>query len=154
MLESGAGDALTRLPQRLGNLVELLTTLDQRVLNALDALENMQRSVAAFDPVGQQADVMMADVQRRIEAFDRRLNRDLDEIKATVLAKLGELDLTTMDGRLNRLEASIHNIERATVSLDQAFEGGLEMLPDFMTRKLKGEGKKKAPDPGAGPVKR
>ncbi|HJR45174.1 MAG TPA: hypothetical protein VJ927_06170 [Actinomycetota bacterium] len=154
MLESGAGDALTRLPQRLGNLVELLTTLDTRVLSALDALENMQRSVAAFDPVGKQADVMMADAQRRIEAFDRRLNKDLDEIKELVMAKLGDLDLTGLDSRLDRLEASIQNIERATVSLDRSFEGGLELLPDFMTRKMKGEGKKKAPDPGTGPVKR
>lgn len=154
MLESGAGDALTRLPQRIGNLVELLATLDTRVLNALDALEDMQRSVAAFDPVGRRADVMMADTQRRIAAFDERLNRDLDEIKATILTKLGELDLTTIDSRLDRLESSIQNIERATVSLDQAFEGGLEMLPDFMTRKMKAEGKRAAPDPDAGPVKR
>jgi hypothetical protein len=92
-------------------------------------------------------------VQKRIARFDERLNKDLDEIKAKIMLELD--GISDLGPRFDRLEEAVLNIERATVNLDQAFEGGLEMLPDFMSRRLKGEGKKKAPepiDPGTGPT--
>lgn len=141
----GLGAALARLPERLAGLIELVTTLDTRVLSALDGLEEMRGTVAGFEGLGASGDRLVADLQRRIEKTDERINRDLDELKAVVLEKLGELDLRDVGARLESLEASIHNIERATVSLDQAVEGGVEMLPDFMTRRIKSEGKKAAP---------
>lgn len=149
MADDGAGvaDPLLRLPSRIGNVVELLTTLDTRLLNALDALENMQRSVSAFDPVSADADRLVEDTQRRLAALDDRLNRDLDELKGAILAKLAELDLAGFGERFDRIETAVFNIERATLSLDQSFEGALELLPDFMTRKLKAEGKRVAPQP-------
>jgi hypothetical protein len=141
----GPLDSIARLPQRIASLVELVTNLDQRVIAALDSIEAMQRSVGTFEPVAGEADELIADLRRRIAATDARVNRDMDEIKGVLLAKLGELDLGELSSRIDRLEKAILNIEQATVNLDKAFEGGLELLPDFMTRKLKGEGRKKAP---------
>lgn len=152
---AGVADPLLRLPQRIGNVVELLTTLDTRLLNALDALDNMQRSVSAFDPVSEQADTLVADTQRRLAALDDRLNRDLDELKAAILGKLDELDVTSFGARFDRLESAVFNIESATLSLNQSFEGALELLPDFMTKNMKTDGNKVAPQPtgdGRGPV--
>lgn len=149
MADDGAGvaDPLLRLPQRIGNVVELLTTLDTRLLNALDALDNMQKSVSAFDPVSADADRLVSDTQQRLAALDARLTRDLDELKAAILAKLAELDLVSFGSRFDRIETAIFNIERATLSLDQSFEGALELLPDFMTKKMKTDGKRVAPQP-------
>lgn len=139
---AGVGDPSLRLPERISNVVGLLTTLDTRLLNALDALDNMQRSVSAFDPVSADADRLVVDTQQRLAALDERLNRDLDQLKAAILAKLGEIDLTSFGSRLDRLETAIFNIERATLSLDRSFEGALELLPDFMTKKMNTEATK------------
>lgn len=143
----GIADSLTRLPQRVGSMIELLTTLDQRIIAALDSLEQMRTSVGQFDGVGDSSDELVRDVQARIEKFDERLNRDLDELHAALMAKLAEVDVAGFNSRLDRLEEAVLNIERATISLDRAFEGTLEMLPDFVTKRLKGEGKKEAPAP-------
>ena len=149
MAEEGSGlaDSLTRLPQRVGSLIELMTTLDQRILQALDSLEEMRGSVSRVDAVGESGDDLVRDVRRRIATLDERLHRDMDEVHATLMAKLEELDPAGFNERLDRLEQAIYNIERATVSLDRAFEGGLEMLPDFLTKRMKVEGKKEAPAP-------
>lgn len=144
----GLAGVLGRVPERVATLVELLTTLDRRLLSALDGLEEMRTTVAGFESVGAEGDRLVADLRRRIAATDDRINRDLDEIKAVVLAKLDEVDVAGLGPRLDRLEEAVFNIERATVSLDQAVEGGVELLPDFLSRKVKREGKKAAPDPG------
>ena len=144
---SGIADSLTRLPQRVATLLELLTSLDQRIIQALDSLEEMRTSVGTFEGVGATGDELVRDVQVRIERFDERLNRDLDEIREALMAKLAEVDVAGFNDRLDRLEQAVFNIERATISLDRAFEGTLEMLPDFITKRLKGEGKEEAPAP-------
>jgi chromosome segregation ATPase len=139
---SGLTASLANLPQRIASLLELLTSLDTRVIAALDSIDQMTTTVTALDPVAERADEMADDIHRRLVALDERLNRDLDELKVDIKAKLADLDLTGMNDRLDRLEGSISNIERATVNLDQAFEGGMELLPDFVTKRMKGEGKK------------
>lgn len=144
---AGIADGLTKLPQRVGSLIELLTTLDQRVLQALDSLEQMSSSVSRFDGVGDSSDELVRDLQQRMAKLDERLNKDLDELHATLMAKIADVDIAGFNDRLDRLEQAVFNIERATISLDRAFEGGLEMLPDFLTKRLKGEGKKEAPAP-------
>jgi hypothetical protein len=151
---AGLGGALARVPERIATLVELVTTLDRRLLSALDGLEEMRTTVAGFEGVGDEGDQLVADLRERVARTDERINRDLDELKAAALAKLGEIDLAGLGPRIDRLEEAILNIERATVSLDQAFEGGLEMLPDFLTKRVKKEGKKVAPsaDPETGPA--
>ena len=144
---AGIADGLTKLPQRMGSLIELLTTLDQRVIQALDSVEKMSSSVARFEGVGDGGDELVRDLQERLVKLDERLNRDLDDLNAAVMEKLADVDLTGFNDRLGRLEEAVFNIERATISLDRAFEGTLEMLPDFMTKRLKGEGKEEAPAP-------
>ena len=144
---SGLTDSLTRLPQRIAGLIELLTTLDTRIVTALDSLEEMRTSVSRFDAVGEQGDRLVADLESRMAALDEKLNRDMDDLKAAVLAKLGELDLDSFGPRFDRLERALINVERATVNLDRNVEGALELLPDFMTRKAKREGRKKAAPP-------
>ena len=146
---AGEGDgiaaSLTKLPERIAALVELLTTLDLRVRAALDGLEEMRTTVTGFESLGTEGDRLAADLRNRIETTDARINRDLDDLKAALLAKIGEIDLTDIGPRFQRIEEAILNIEIATVSLDQAFEGGLEMLPNFLTRRVKAEGQKAAP---------
>lgn len=129
---AGLTDSLTRLPQRVASLVELLATLDQRIIQALDSLEQMRTSVSTFDDIGDSGDELMRDVQRRMAAFDERINRDLDELRA----KLADVDVASFEGRLERLEGSIQNIERATVNLDRTVQGVVEALPDFMTKRV------------------
>ena len=143
----GLADGLTKLPQRVASVVELLTTLDQRILQALDSLEQMSSSVSMFDEVGDSGDQLVRDLQQRMAKLDDRLHRDLDELNVLLKAKLADVDITGFDDRLDRLEQAIYNIERATVSLDRSFEGGLELLPDFLTKRMKAEGKKEAPAP-------
>ena len=151
---AGLGDSLARLPQRVGSLIELLTTLDTRVLGALDALDNMQRSVTAFDPVSEEADQLVADARLRLASLDDRLRKDMDELKAALLAKLDELDVTSLGPRLDRLERAVFNIEKATIGMNRTLEGSVEALPGFMTRKIKEDGRRKSPDPaGEGPTR-
>ena len=143
----GLAEGLTKLPQRVASVVELLTTLDQRILQALDSLEQMSSSVSRFDEVGDSGDELVRDIRQRMARFDERLHRDLDELNVLLKAKLADVDVSGINDRLDRLEEAIYNIERATVSLDRSFEGGLELLPDFLTKRIKTEGKKEAPAP-------
>jgi predicted RecB family endonuclease len=143
----GLGDSLARLPQRIASLLELLTTLDQRIITALDSVEDMRRSIAPLEGVGQSGDELVADIRATSARLEERVNRDLDELKTILLAKLGELDLGELSGRIDRLESAVLNIEKATVHLDQAFQGGLEILPDFVSKRLRSEGRKAGPSP-------
>ena len=152
MAADGVGGSLARVPERIATLVELVTTLDRRLLSALDGLEEMRTTIAGFEDVGSSGDELIADLKERVARTDERINRDMDELKAALLAKIGEVDVGGLGPRLDRLEAAIMNIERATVSLDQAFEGGLEMLPDFLSKRVKKEGKKVAPNPSEDPA--
>ena len=143
--------------ERLTGLVELITTLDRRVIGALDSLDKMeesmgtledmqrslgsldemQRSISTLDELRGASGDLVADLKARIAATDERLNRDLDEVKAAILAKIGELDLAGLGPRLDRLEKALLNVERATVNLDHSVEGALEALPGFAQRRVK-----------------
>ncbi|HET7481731.1 MAG TPA: hypothetical protein VFK89_02605 [Actinomycetota bacterium] len=114
--DAGFGDSIARIPQRIASLLELLTTLDQRVLAALDGLEEMRGSMSTLDA---------------------RLSSDLDEMRTSVRAKLDEVDVAALEKRLARLEQAIFNIEAATINLDRNFSGALESLPDFLTKRMK-----------------
>lgn len=144
--------------ERVGGIVELLTTLDQKILRALDSLEEMQGRIAGFDQVGVDGRELVADLKARFAALDERINRDLDDLKAALLEKIGDIDVSGLDPRLARMEEALFNIERATINLDKAFEGSLEMLPSFLSRRLQGEKKTapptdESPDPAAGPTR-
>jgi chromosome segregation ATPase len=138
-------DALTRLPARLMALVELLTSLDTRVASTLDAIDEMRTSVTAFDPAREDVEALVADLRTRVARAEERINADLDDLKAAILDKLGEIDLTGLGPRFDRLEEAVFNIERATINMDRTLEGGVGLLPDFLTRKVRAEGKREAP---------
>jgi hypothetical protein len=134
-VDTDSGKPFSKVTDRVGNLVELLTTLDKRILATLDSLEEMRSAVGALDSLSTGGEGLVADARRRIARFDERFNSDLDEIKAELLARLGEMD--GLADRFDRLESSLRNIEHATVHLDQTMAGMVESLPDFMSRRIK-----------------
>jgi predicted RecB family endonuclease len=127
---------------RITNLIELITTLDKRLIEALDSMRAMEEHMDRLGTVGNSGDELVADLRRRVATTDDRVNRDLDELKATVEAKLAEVDLAAYDGRFEKLERSIQNIERATVNLDRMVEGAMSILPDRLEKKVRQEGAK------------
>jgi hypothetical protein len=133
---------------RIAGMVELMTSLDTKILAALESLDQIRTTMSGFQELGAEGDVLIADIRSKIqkldarmEALDGRINRDLDDLKAALLAKIEGLDTEGIGDRFDRLERSIMNIERATMNLDQAFEGTMDLLPNFMTKKIKEEGK-------------
>ncbi len=129
---------------RLAAAVEFLTTLDRRLVTAFEALEEMRRQLQDLGTLGARGDDLIADVRRRIEVFDRRAHADLDELKAALLDKLDQVDVKTIEARLDRIETTMGNIETATVHLNKTMAGSVEALPTWMTRKIKAEGEKVA----------
>lgn len=144
--------------ERLGNLVELITTLDVRVTNALEGLEEMRTSVTGLDPVRDDAELMMADLKERLDVWDRRLDDDLrelktlaveklnglDELKALAMEKLASLDLNQIDARFEAMQRSLTNVEKSTSELNQVFQGSVEALPNFMTKRVVQERRKRS----------
>lgn len=128
--------------ERITNLIELITTLDKRLIEALDSMRAMEEHMDRLGTVGTSGDELVADLRRRVAATDDRVNRDLDDLKAQVEAKLADIDLTGYDARLEKLERAILNIERATVNLDRMVEGAMSILPDRLERKVRKEGAK------------
>jgi hypothetical protein len=141
--------SLAAVPQRIGALVDLLTSLDTRIIAALDGLEEMRATMGTVDELTADADHLVSDIQERIARFDARLDRDLNEIKETIVAKLGEIDVAGIGSRFERLEEAVFNIERATLNLDRIMEGALESMPDFVAKRVRAEGVKKTPRPAA-----
>jgi hypothetical protein len=131
---------------RLANLVELVTTLDVRVTNALEGLEEMRTSVTGLDPVREDVTELMADLRTRLDAWDERLNRDLDDIKNLAMEKLRDVDLNELNARFERMEASMRNVERSTTNMDHALSGSMDALPDFLSRRIKNEAAKRKTD--------
>ena len=143
---------------RLGNLVELLTTLDVRVTNALEGLEEMRTSVTGLDPVRDDAQLMMADLKQRLDVWDRRLGDDLaelkalaieklnglDELKALAMEKLGSLEVNDVGDRFDRMERALLSVERETKALNSVLQGSVEALPNFMSKRVKQDARKKA----------
>ena len=133
-MDPSSSSPLSKVTDRVGNLVELLTTLDKRILATLDSLEEMRSAVGSLSDGGED---LVADIRRRMDSFDERINADMDEIKTELLARLGEMD--GLGDRFDRLELSLSNIEKATVHLDQTMSGMVESLPDFLSRRIKPE---------------
>ena len=110
-------DSITSLPQRLAALVELVATLDLRVRGALEGLEEMRRSVA---PLAEGLEEMRLSVAPLSDVMTK-----------------SDAVFDDVNSRLDRLEASIANIERATVHLDETFQSSLEALPDFVSKRIR-----------------
>jgi hypothetical protein len=58
-------------------------------------------------------------------------------VKQAVLAKLDAVDVDGLRGRVDGLETSIHNIERAVTRVDSLIEGVVDTVPEFITRRVR-----------------
>jgi paraquat-inducible protein B len=115
----------------------LVTTLDRRMLDAFDTLDRLGETTEALDSLADDGGDLMADLRARLDRWDARINADLDELKAVLLAKLGEIDVGSVNERLNTLESSLANIETAVTRMDAVVEGTVEAAPGFVTRRVK-----------------
>lgn len=137
--DAGAGPL-----DRLASLLDFLSSLDQKLPAAFESLEAMRRELDELGRLRPAAEDLVADVRRRLEAFDRRAQADLEELKAALLDKLDQVDVKMLEARLDRIETTMGNIETATVNLNKTMAGSVEALPAWMTRKIKAEGEKVA----------
>lgn len=152
--------------ERLANLVDLITTLDVRVTNALEGLEEMRTSVTGLDPVRDDVELLISDLKQRLDHWDDRLDRDLDElkrvaieklrgvddVKAAIMAKIEDVDLNDVNARLDRMETALLNVERATVNLNNIVQGGMEALPDFVSKRVQRDARKHSTAPPVEPL--
>jgi hypothetical protein len=131
------GDGTRSVGERLGDIGRLVTTLDRRVLQAFDTLDRLGESTATLDGLADDGADLLTDLRARLDSWDRRLSADVDELKSVLLAKLGELDVDSVDERLSALESAIANIETAVMRMAAVLEGTVEAAPDFLTRRVK-----------------
>ncbi|MFN2525923.1 MAG: hypothetical protein ABR505_06625 [Actinomycetota bacterium] len=136
------GDSSASPIDRLASALGFFASLDRRLASAFESLEEMRRQLRDLGSLGARGDDLMTDVQRRIETFDRRAHSDLDQLKAALLEKLDQVDVKGFEARLDRIEVTMSNIEKATVSLNTTMSASVEALPGFMTRKIKAEGQR------------
>ena len=122
---------------RVANFGRLLSTFDRRLLDAFDTLDQLGETTRGLDLLSGDGSDLVADVRERIDRWDARLDADLREVKAALLAKIGEIDVGSLNGRLTALESSLRNIEIAVTQLDTVVEGTVEAAPDFVTRRVK-----------------
>jgi hypothetical protein len=139
-LLSGALDRVTAL-------TDLLTSLDKKVIETLDSVQDMRSTLEGFQGVSGDAEALVADLRAKIDKVDARLDRDIDDIKAVLIEKLQGLDLNSLGPRFDRIETAILNIERATMNLETAMEAGLEAMPDFVSKRVREEMSKRGSAP-------
>src|SRR5207302_10794821 len=80
---------------------------------------------------------LVEDLRSRLNRLETRLHADLDEIKEALLAKIGDLDVKSLGGRIDSLEVSVQNIERAVTHVDGVMEGLVETAPGFISRRVR-----------------
>ena len=121
------------LLQRMSALVELLTTLDQRLVQTFEAMERISAASEGVDRVAADGSDLVADLRSRIERLDERLHADLDEIKDALMAKIGELDLSGLDST----QRAVHHIDRSITRVESLLEGVVASAPEFMKRRVR-----------------
>lgn len=72
----------------------------------------------------------------------RTLVDKVEDITDFVTTRMDGADLDELVTRVQRVEEAIINTEVATINLDKAFEGSVESLPGFLTRRARREGTK------------
>ena len=121
------------LLQRVSALVELLTTLDQRLVKTFDAMERIAASSESVDSLATDGSDLVADIRSRLERLDERLHSDLDELKGALMDKIGDLDLAGLDST----QKAVHHIDRSITRVEALLEGLVESAPGFMTRRVR-----------------
>jgi hypothetical protein len=136
---TGADDTSTSSGpvERITALAGLVATLDRRVVEAFDALARVGSASAELERLTEETSDLMADLRNRLDRLEARLYSDLDELKAAALDKLGDIDVRALGGRIDNLEVSIQNIERAVTRVDSLVEGVVDTVPEFITRRVR-----------------
>lgn len=100
--DSGAGSG--GITGRIGGLFELVTTLDRRLLSALNVFDRIQETLTAFDELAEQSDEIAGDVRARLAALDERVNHELERLSQQTdsLAQDARERVVRLDDRLNR----------------------------------------------------
>ena len=123
--------------ERIAAVAGLVATLDRRIVDAFTTLDRLGMASEGLDELLGDGTDLVRDLKSRLDRLERRLNDDLDELKEAIHAKLGDIDLRNMHGRMSDVEVSIKNIERAVTRLDSLVEGVVETVPDFITRRVR-----------------
>lgn len=123
--------------ERLTALAGLVATLDQRVVEAFEALSRVGAASSELERLTGDTSNLMADLRGRLDRLEARLYADLDDLKAAAMARLEELDVRGFGERVEGIEASIANIERAITRVDSLLEGVVETVPDFITKRVR-----------------
>ncbi|MFN2544184.1 MAG: hypothetical protein ABR600_06380 [Actinomycetota bacterium] len=123
--------------ERLTALAGLVTSLDQRVVEAFDALARVGAASTELERLTAETSDLIGDLRGRLDRLEARLYSDLEDLKSAALAKLDDLDLKSMGGRMNSLEVAIQNIERAVTRVDSLVEGVVDTVPEFITRRVR-----------------
>jgi chromosome segregation ATPase len=123
--------------ERLTALAGLVTSLDQRVVEAFEALARVGAASAELERLTEDTSDLIGDLRGRLDRLEARLYADLDELKTAALAKLDDIDVDGLGGRMNSLETAIQNIERAVTRVDTLVEGVVDTVPEFITRRVR-----------------
>jgi hypothetical protein len=134
---SSTGNGVGSVGGRVANVGKLLSTFDRRLLDAFDTLDQLGETARGLDVLSADGEALVADLRERVDRWDAKLEADLAELKSALLAKIGEIEVGSLNGRLTTLEMSIKNIEAAVTQLDTVVEGTVEAAPDFVTRRVR-----------------
>lgn len=126
---------LDRAVEQLTAPVRLLTGLESLLRRVVVAVEAMRASVARLEMLAEPAADLLPDARQRMVELDERVHREMDEAKRLLLERVGQLD--DLLERFERVEASLANIERATVQLQRSVSGAIEALPDRLTERVR-----------------
>lgn len=126
---------LTRAVEQLTAPVRLLTGLETLLRRVVVAVEDMRASVAGLEMIAKPAGELLPDARERMVKLDERVHREMDEMKGLLMERVGQLD--DLLERFERMEASLANIERATVQLQRSVSGAIEALPERLTERVR-----------------
>jgi len=123
--------------ERIAALAGLVATLDRKLVQAFDTLGSLGETSEELDTLLKDGAGLVEDLRSRLDRLEGRLNADLDELKEALHAKLADLDVKSLGRRIDGLELSIQNIERAVTRVDGLVEGMVETVPEFISRKVR-----------------
>ena len=123
--------------ERIASLASLVAQLDRRVVEAFDTLSRLGETSEDLDRLLRDGSGLAEDLRSRIDRLDTRLHADLDELKEALLAKIGDLDVQALGRRVDDLEVSVKNIERAVTHVDGIAAGLVEAAPEFISKRVR-----------------
>jgi len=123
--------------QRVGAVAGVIATLDRRIVDLFESLDELRRTSATVSQLSDEGSDLLQDLRDRLDRIEAKVRVDTDEVKNAVLEKLGEIDAQGLGPRLDGVEKAIFNIETAVTRLDRLVSGMVESVPDFITRRVR-----------------